>query len=127
MKFYVAAYNQDEARAVGEQLKAAGHTLTSSWLGETLVPETDLCQGAKQEIATRCVKEVLAADVLVLLASPRRVPGGKFVEVGTAIASGKPVYVLGHRENMLMWHPLVSIFASVEDLVRWAEINQPQG
>jgi hypothetical protein len=60
---------------------------------------------------------VISSDALVLLSSPFRVPGGKFVETGIAVGRGMPVFVLGVRENMLMWHSSVQAFNTVEDLI----------
>lgn len=117
MRFYVAAHSQEEARKVADLLKAAGHTICSTWLHEDYKRTTEYTGEERRAIANKDAMEVANSDAIMLLASPYRVPGGKFVEVGVAIGLGKPVYVLGHRENMLMWHDLVRQFNSAEDLI----------
>jgi hypothetical protein len=43
---------------------------------------------------------------------------GTSVEAGIAIGAGKAVVVLGHRENRLLWHPLVvAAVPGTEELV----------
>ena len=118
MKIYVAGHNQDDSRKVANSLKDVGHKITSTWLEEDFKKVDSYNQEDKMSIASKDVHEVVSSDCLVLLASPYRVPGGKFVEVGAALGNNKKVYVLGHRENMLMWHPLVYQFDSVENLIR---------
>ena len=59
------------------------------------------------------------AAQLVLVAGPDRYPGGKFVEAGIAMGLGKPVVVLGHRENMLLWHPDVHAVETIDRLVEY--------
>jgi len=55
-------------------------------------------------------------DALVLVAGKEKYSGGKFVEAGIAIGLGKRVVVLGRRENMLLWHPLVTSVEEPEDI-----------
>jgi nucleoside 2-deoxyribosyltransferase len=118
MNIYIAAHCQDEARKVASHLITAGHVINSSWLVDEYKPTAEHTEAERASIAANDVMEVMQSDCVVLLASPYRVPGGKFVEVGVALGLCKPVYVLGHRENMIMWHPLVSQSNSVEDLVK---------
>ena len=117
MKLYIAAHSQEDARDAARKLEAAGHVITARWLNEDFSRTAKYAEDERRVIAASDVFDVRTADALVLLASPTRVPGGKFVEAGVAIGCEKPVYAIGHRENMLMWHPSVSLFSSVEDLV----------
>ena len=118
MKLYIAAHSQTDANKVATLLCDAGHTITATRLQEDFSRTANYTEAERTAIALKDAVEVAASDGLVLLASPYRVPGGKFVEVGVAIGLGLPVYVLGHRENMLMWHPLTQQYNSVEDLIK---------
>lgn len=118
MKLYVAAHSQEEARAVAKILKEAGHEITSRWLDEDFSKTSEYTFIDKVGIASDDVEDVHKSEALVLLPSPRRIPGGKFVEVGVAIGTDKRVFILGHRENMLLFHPLCTTFDSVEQLVK---------
>lgn len=121
MKIYIAGHNQEEGRRLAEILKRCGHTITSTWLNESLAEENGSDDENKRLIAEKDAKEIFSSDAVVLFASPRRVPGGKFVECGIAIGAGLPVYLLGHRENMLMYHGLVQQFNSIEDFLAGAK------
>lgn len=44
--------------------------------------------------------------------------GGRHVEFGYAMAKGKRLIVVGHRENLFHEHPAVEFFASMWDMVR---------
>ena len=118
MKLYIAGHNQEDANKVADALITAGHEITSSWLSKPFNRTSEYSDAEREKIALEDFNDVAAADALVLLASPKRVPGGKFVEVGIALGQGKPVFVLGHRENMLMWHPNAQQFDSAEDFLK---------
>ena len=69
----------------------------------------------RQRIALMDEADVRAAvDGLVLIAGAEGicVPGGKHVETGIAVALARPVFVIGRRENIFHWHPLVRVFSS---------------
>jgi nucleoside 2-deoxyribosyltransferase len=115
---YVAGNDQKSARLVAAHLRDAGHFVNSSWLAEDFSLTASYGDAERARLAAKDVSEVAASDTLVLLASPHRVPGGKFVETGVALGLGKRVVVLGHRENMLMYHPSVERYDSVEDFLK---------
>ena len=73
-------------------------------------------------IALLDAEEITMADAVVLLESPDRIPGGKFVEAGIAIGQGKIVFNIGKPENMLMWHPQVWKCGSVDEFIRKVKI-----
>lgn len=122
MRIYVAGHSQDECKKVANLLVDAGHEITSSWLKEDFKRTAEYTDQEKRLIANKDIQEVMGSDVLVMLSSPTRVPGGKFVELGVAIGAGKKVCLIGHRENMLMWSSLVSQHNSAEDLCK--SLNQ---
>lgn len=117
MKIYIASHSQELARALAEKLVAAGHTITSSWLAVPFNPTVTHTGQERQLIAAQDTQDVLDADVLVLMAGPDKYPGGKFVEAGIAMGAGRKVFVLGRRENMLLWHPAITAAETVEELI----------
>lgn len=114
MKLYIAGHSQEEARAIAKLCREAGHEITSRWLDEDFSKTGNYTDVDKAGIASVDVEDVLCADAMVFIASPRRVAGGKFVEAGIAIGTGKRVYILGHQENILMYHALCERLDSVE-------------
>jgi hypothetical protein len=72
----------------------------------------------RANIASRNVDEIALANCLVLVSAPGMTPGGKFVEAGVAIGYDTPVIVLGHRENLLMHHPMVHPAADIVEVLR---------
>jgi hypothetical protein len=123
MKLFVASHSQDEALAVKMRLEARGHEVTSRWI----LSDTRFHRGLdaytddeRASIAVMDEEDVRAAvDGVVLLAEPpgKMVPGGKHVETGMALALGRPVFVIGRKENIFHWHPAVRVFADLEALI----------
>ena len=91
MRAYVAAKWSPStiarAREVQAQLAAAGHVITYDWTAD------ELPMNATQAIND--MTGVLTADVFVLLAEEDVAYCGAVAELGMALASGIPVYVLG--------------------------------
>lgn len=75
------------------------------------------------------VDDVLESDVLIAFTEPPRSNssrGGRHVELGIAIGSGKLVCVVGHRENIFCWHEYVHFAPTFEDALEWlASLSQP--
>lgn len=108
MKVYVASHCRWAAEHIAEVLCEHGIVVISTWHTMPFHPTEHHAQNERQEIAEIDACEVISADALVLVAGPDKYSGGKFVEAGIAIGLGKPVVVIGRRENMLLWHRLVS-------------------
>lgn len=119
MKLYIAGQNQDLGIRVAKALKEAGHEITATWLAVPFNRTASHTEPERRNIADTDFNDIEAANALVLISDIFLCPGGKWVEAGIALGMKKPVFVLGHRENMLLWHPLCSSFASVEALVKW--------
>lgn len=113
MKLYVASHCRETAAGLKKELERDGHEVVSRWI----VSDTKFGLGAvaysdaeRTALALQDEEDVRAAcDGLVLIAEPegRFVPGGKHVETGIALALRRPVFVVGRRENLFHWHPLV--------------------
>jgi len=117
MKLYIAGHDQYEARKIASILHNAGHGITSRWLDEDFKPTKEYSLAERKTIAYMDTFDVIAADALVLISSPEKVSGGKFVEAGIAIGLGKKVFIIGHVENMLLYHDLCQRFDNVGILV----------
>ena len=117
MKIYVASHDQAEAKKIASELMRAGHVITSTWLDQPFLQTTDHTEDECREIALRDCEEIRRSDALVLLSQEDECPGGKFVEVGIALGLLKKIVVIGHRENMLMWHPSIMIVNTVRDVL----------
>ena len=86
--------------------------IISTWIDEAGEGETqDLT-----DLWHRCIAEATSAECLIVYAEPDDVLKGGLVEVGAALGSGVPVYVVG-RQPRWTWceHELVTECASVED------------
>lgn len=127
MKIYLAARysRRDQLRDVAEELRRIGHTITSRWL------ETDwLCNDVgrstaappeyREQYALIDMEDVKVADVVVNFteAPDSGGRGGRHVEFGLAVAWGKRLIVVGHRENLFHHLPEVEFLASQWDLIR---------
>lgn len=122
MKLYIAASSRTAASNVMKRLQDEGHVVTSRWIES----DTPFHVGSRHYDCNRSEWSVndeedvrAATDGLVSISEPdgTMVPGGKHVETGIAIALGRPVFVVGCRENIFHWHPLVSVVADIESLV----------
>lgn len=118
MKIYISGHTQNEARKIAKMLEDEGHEITSSWINADWEKEGQLDDKGKSNVAEMDIAEVLASDALLMFSSPRRVPGGKFVECGVALGSGKQVILIGHRENMLMYYRRIRQYNSVDDFLK---------
>lgn len=116
MSFFIASHSQEAARRLMERLQEDGHHVCARWI----LSDTKFARGIesytdeeRRALAVTDEQDVRAAvDGLVLIAEPpgQTVPGGKHVETGIALALHRPVYVIGRRENIFHWHPLVQVF-----------------
>jgi hypothetical protein len=99
---YVSASSREKALGIMSFLKSQPGLKRKIEFNVPWVDHPNLPQG--DEAVKRRVDENLAAikqsDLVVLAADYDKIPGGKFVEVGYAAALGRPVLVLGRRENM---------------------------
>ena len=117
MNLYLASSSQHDALSLAKVLVSAGHVITSSWVYKPLKRTSEYTDDQRTAIAVRNLSDITASDVLILLGNRFLCPGGKHVEVGYALGVGKPVWVLGPRENLLLWHPGVRWFEHLNDLL----------
>lgn len=96
---YLAGRSEDQAvvRTLRDRLAKHGIGCTSTWLTENgIIPDF-------KKAALICLMDIARADAVVLFNDEklhRTGTGGRHTEVGIAIATGKPVVVLGKQENV---------------------------
>lgn len=125
---YVASRASDPRRpAMWQRLRASGVPITSTWIDEAGPGETaDL-----GELWQRIRREVASSRALVLYVEADDFPlKGALIEVGMALALGKPVFVVApgvvleerSMRPLGSWarHPLVKFAPTVEEAARAA-------
>lgn len=135
MRIYLAArYKRRlELCEYRKQLIGMGHDVQARWLhgghqisdkgvpigdgGEALVEATGghSEEGAhlRAKFANDDWEDVTGADLVINFTEPPRAEanrGGRHVEFGIALALGKRVMVIGHRENLFHWLPQVEFY-----------------
>ena len=145
MNVYLAARYSRRLELCGyrSQLQDMGHVVPAVWLdgehqisdvgtpigetGEALV-EGNEGQAAKlrEKFACDDLRDVLACDLLIAFTEePRsqagRGRGGRHVEMGIAIGTSKPVWIVGPRENIFHWLRNVRQFDTWAEC--WAELQ----
>jgi hypothetical protein len=97
--------------------------------GEVLF-ESDRAAAAhyRAQFATDDLGDVLSADILIAFTEEPRSTnsrGGRHVELGIALGAGKPVYIVGPRENVFCHLPVVCHFDTWAALVAYLESRFP--
>lgn len=107
MKVYLAGNpRSSDCSAAMDAVRGAGHEITHDWMRATLP--------SRQAIAEADLAGVRACEVLILLDAERG--WGMYVELGAAVALGKPVYVVGVKYRQVFFDlPGVTCVSSIED------------
>ena len=130
MNVYIAApYRMKELiKERAAELRAGGVVVTSTWIDEPHKPSTqmqDLTHEEHQAYAVQDVKDVMAADILLLHTDPTKsiVRQGRTVEMGifvgrrAATHRALPIFVVGlEYENIFHHLPQVTHFATWEEV-----------
>jgi nucleoside 2-deoxyribosyltransferase len=123
LKVYLAGMFSTIAtrKAQAAELREVGIEVTSRWIDET-VPHTveikDVEEAYLHETAIADLEDINKADIFLafvptaeelvaatIAASSR---GGRHVEFGYALAKGKPIFVVGSKENVFHYLPLAT-------------------
>lgn len=92
------------------ELRDAGVPIISTWIDEAGPGETS----DFANLWERCIHESAECDALIVYREYGDVLKGAFIETGSALASGKPVYAVGFSGNdSFLNHPLVTDCSSV--------------
>lgn len=139
MKVYLAAQyaRRDELRQYRLALTSLGVTVTSRWLDEKNPLHTNMGDDTKEfyiETANIDIEDIDKADAVVFFSEDPLVGikrGGRHVEFGYSLAKGKPVYVIGPRENVFHYLDRVYHFDTFEDFVatfkKYADVSEVIG
>jgi len=125
LKVYVAAasYRQREARNVYRRLARHGLEVTGTWVFKRSLGEVDTFPTE----AARDLIQIQEADLVLTLTEnprarrPKYTTGGRHVECGYALGKGKPLVVVGPKENVFHYLPNVVQFDIIEDAVVYLE------
>jgi hypothetical protein len=128
MRVYLAArYSRwQELAGYAEELRAIGYEVTSRWIKGDHELRAD-GQGEADHWAVVWASEdredLLAADIVVSFTEgadvPGRARGGRHVEFGMALETGKRLLVVGPRENVFHHLPGVERFADWPSCLRF--------
>jgi len=89
MSIYIASKTRHAP--LWRDLRAAGAPIISTWIDEAGEGESaDL-----NDLWRRCIVESCSCDTLIVYREPQDVLKGAWVEIGAALASGRPVYAVG--------------------------------
>lgn len=114
---------RDEFRQVRDKLLKRGYCVTSRWLNECEPLNSQMGEkssGWYYDTQAVDLLDVFRADAVLffsedpLVGTPR---GGRHVEFGYALGLLKPIYVIGPKENVFHYNPLVVHFDSLEDFL----------
>lgn len=124
---YIAARitRRHEAHALGRQLQALGHVITSRWMrpdADHVAPcgqSEEPAYPDRQRFALEDLEDLTHSDCAILLGEPPRNTsrGGRLVEFGIAVGFGYRVMVIGHRETVFQCLPEVEFYETQAALV----------
>lgn len=96
-----------------QALRSSGVPITATWIDEAGEGQT----ASYAELADRCIREVAQADAVLLYCAPGEILKGALIEVGAALALGKPVLCVGDCPSLsrvFKAHPLWSSHPSIK-------------
>lgn len=116
VKFYIAARRQHFAKQIRSLLIELDHSSTAGWIDSPHFGKKPYVDQLRTEEAQQDLLDVERADALIMYADNHPSRGGRHTEVGIALAHRKPVIVVGDKENVFHWHPLVTVVSDLEEL-----------
>jgi nucleoside 2-deoxyribosyltransferase len=126
MRVYLAASysRKKEIFERAEHLRSLGVEVTSTWMLEPHSPNSTLGELPFEEyvsLAERDLEEINEADTIILFTQDPTKPfvrGGRMHEFGYAHASSKRLIIIGPRENIFHYLPIVEVHHSWESFTR---------
>lgn len=108
MKVYLASMysTRSEINTYAKDLRKVGIEVTSTWLKEPHATDTQIYElrpDKNEEYAVADLRDIDRADWFVFFSKSPDIPtirGGRHVEFGYALASHKPILVVGPKENI---------------------------
>lgn len=115
-KIYIASKARHGAK--WQQLRAEGVNISSTWIDEYQVKNTD----DHKDLWTRCINEARDCDALIIIqVNEWETLKGALIEAGAALANNKPVFAVGIIDQTFLYHPLVTICQSIDDALDLAK------
>ena len=112
MNVYLAARypRREELLKYADELEDAGHYVVSSWLNgdDEVVENAGRYLSGASDVAAKDLEDLLQADVLISFTELAAIVpyldaaarGGRHVEFGYAIGTGKTLFIVGPTENV---------------------------
>ena len=132
LKIYIASRwdDREDALLIKKFIEDKGLVCTSTWLTPHDEQGMDALKNAAiekpRQRAVKDFEDIDDADVYLVYSpkkSHRNGTGGKHVELGWALAHGKRCVLIGERENIFHYHPMVSVVDGVAAFLRLMEIE----
>lgn len=95
--------------AMWKALRASGVPIVSTWIDEFGEGET----ASWSDSWSRFVQEASSARAVIFYCEAGEVHKGALVEIGCALAAGRPIFVVGPIDHSWINHPLVSRCESI--------------
>ena len=121
-RIYVAGKWQDRKRVqeIQERLRRRGHTITIDWTCHEFDAKDGVVAGF-DELALFALEDewgVRSADAVIAVMEQDYSYKGAWVEIGMALALGKPVYMLGTAGHSCIFvnHPSIQPFQTMEQI-----------
>lgn len=112
MTIYIASKTSHAER--WKALRASGHRIIATWIDEAGEGQTSNIS----ELAQRCIREAVDADVTILFCERGETLKGALIEAGAALAAGREVRCVGTCNNLsrvFSAHPLWTEWPTIED------------
>ncbi len=130
MKVYLAARfsRRKEMQGYADELIALGHQVTARWVvgppQSSHHPDevTGHSLAYEERVSVEDLKDVADADCIICFSEQPRetnTRGGRHVEFGLAVAAHKRIILVGPRENVFHFLPVVENFPD------WAALREP--
>lgn len=124
MKFYCASKYEDrkETRVLMGELIDRGHKITCDWTVHYPKPVEER-KWFYSLYAIEDIKGIRECDALVALFINEHHYRGAWIEIGGALALGKPVYIIGHGGDgcLFLYHPNIHKFENTAEFLRSIE------
>lgn len=135
MKIYTAAAwgRREEVKQVAAELEKVGVIITSHWLNEPVPPAGSKLEKWRRETALVDIEDIKAADMIVRfsdtdeaknpLVPSALISGARMFETGFAWALGKPVVVVGGKQNVFDYLPNIIHVKDVKELKKYLSLR----
>ena len=122
-KVYLASRYKDRPTMLRwkTELECVGYKVTSRWINGSHEITTDATGDEdRQRFAKEDLADVVAAGIFLCHSDRsffRSGRGGRHVEFGVAVATGKRIIMVGERENVFHWLPGVEVYPTIEKAI----------